>query len=61
MWIKVIEKTENHTTNPYVMTAVHKYLSSNPDAKTIVDGQLIYNYGGDDKETSAVWNIRGVL
>ncbi len=61
MWIKVIEKTENRTVNPNAMTAVQEYLSSNPNSKTIDDGQLVYYYFGDDKETSAVWNIRGVF
>ena len=61
MWIKAIEKTENTTVNSAVLTSVQDYFSSNPDAKTVDDGDLIYIYNSDDNETSAVWDIRGEL
>ena len=59
MWVKAIEKTENATLGQPFLEAVQEYRRQNPRTKSVTDGELIYNYTGDDNETSAVWNIQG--
>ncbi len=59
IWVKAIEKTEEMNQCEEIFTAMNTFCEQNPKCRVIKDVRLIYKPTEDEKETYAVWEIRG--
>lgn len=59
VWVKAIEKTEDINRCEEFFTAVGAFCEQNPKCRLITGGELVYKPIEDEKETFAVWEIRG--